>query len=196
MQKKYLIIGAAACFLFPLVKTVKGANLAAKTISLNKDTQQMQTDSKKKKQAVKTVTRRASIILKQGKEDVETLAEAQTQVLANNSKGYYTTARFSNSDSYDSRHLLCDIIVSKSMQKHPVTAKGSIQSLDEEGDDQLDAMISYYYQGKIIGASILSYDYSNRKFYRDQTFTTLYGRRSDMGRGPLTKKMLDAGNRP
>ena len=196
MQKKYLIIGAAICFLFPLVKTIQGANLTAKTASLNKDTQQMQTDAEKKKQAVKTVTRKASVILKQGKEDIETLAAAQTQILANNGKGYYTTARFSDSDSYDSRHLLCDTIVSKSMQKHPVTAKGSIQSLDEEGDNQLDAMISYYYQGKIIGVSILSYDYGSRKFHRAQTFNTLYGRQNSMGRGPLAKKMLNAGNRP
>lgn len=195
MQKKYLIVGAI-CFLFPLVKTIQGANLAAKTASLNKDTQQIQTDAEKKKQTVKTVTRKASVILKQGKEDVEALAEAQTQVLANNSKGYYTTARFSDSDSYDARHFLCDTIVSKSMQKHPVTAKGSIQSLDEDGDDQLDAMISYYYQGKIIGVAILSYNYGDRKFHRTQTFTTRYGRQNSMGRGPITKKTLDAGNRP
>lgn len=197
MQKKYLIIiGVAACFLFPLVKTIQGANLASKTANLNKDTQRMQADAKRKKQTVKTVTRRSSVILKQGKEDVETLATAQTQILAGNSKGYYTTAKFSDSDSYDSRHLLCDSIVSKSMQKHPVTAKGSVQSLDEDGDNQLDAMISYYYQGKIIGVSILSYDYSSRKFHRAQTFNTLYGRRNSMGRGPLTKKILDVGNRP
>ena len=196
MQKKYLIIGAAVCFLFPLVKTIQGANLAAKTTSLNKDTKQMQTDAEKKKQTVKTVTRKASVILKQGQEDIEDLATAQTQVLANNSKGYYTTARFSDSDSYDARHLLCGTIVSKSMQKHPVTAKGSIQSLDEDGDDKLDAMISYYYQGKIIGVAILSYNYGDRKFHREQTFTTSYGRQNSMGRGPVTKKILDAGNRP
>lgn len=196
MRKKYLVIGVAACFLFPLFKTAKSINLLAKTASLNKDTLQMRAETKKKKQTVKTVTKRADVILKQGKEDVETLAAAQTQILAGNGKGYFTTAKYSNSDSYDSRHLLCDSIVDKKMQMHPVTAKGSIQSLDEGGDDQLDAMISYYYQGKIIAVSTLSYDYSNRTFNRAQTFNTLYGRQNNMGRGPITKKILNEGNRP
>lgn len=196
MQKKYLVIGAAACFLFPLFKTAQSINVLAKTANLNKDTLQMQAEAKKKKQTVKTVTKRADVILKQGKKDVETLAAAQTQILAGNGKGYFTTAKYSNSDSYDSRHLLCDSIVDKKMQMHPVTAKGSIQSLDEGGDDQLDAMISYYYQGKIIAVSILSYDYSNRTFNRAQTFNTLYGRQNNMGRGPITKKILNEGNRP
>lgn len=196
MQKKYLVIGAAICLLLPLYKTAQSVHLSAETTRLNKDTTQMLTDAKKKKQAVKTVTKRASVILKQGKEDVEALAKAQTQILAGNNTGYYTTAKYSDSDSYDARHLLCDTIVDKNMQKHPVTAKGSIQSLDESGDDQLDAMITYYYQGKIIAVSILSYDYGNRKFSRAQTFNTLYGRQSDMGRGPITKKILDEANRP
>lgn len=196
MQKKYLAIGMAACFLFPLFKTAQSMHLSAETASLNKDTAQMQTEAKKKKQTVKTITKKASVILEQGKEDVDALGTAQTQILAGNSKGYYTTAKYSNSDSYDSRHLLCDSIVDKNMQKHPITAKGSIQSLDENGDDQLDAMISYYYQGKIIAVSILSYDYSSRKFSRAQTFSTLYGRRNSMGRGPITKKILNEGNRP
>lgn len=196
MQKKYLAIGMAACFLFPLFKTAQSMHLSAETARLNKDTAQMQTEAKKKKQTVKTITKKASVILKQGKEDVDALGTAQTQILAGNSKGYYTTAKYSNSDSYDSRHLLCDSIVNKNLQKHPITAKGSIQSLDENGDDQLDAMISYYYQGKIIAVSILSYDYGSRKFSRAQTFNTLYGRRNSMGRGPITKKILNEGNRP
>lgn len=196
MRKKYLAIGMAACFLFPLFKTAQSMHLSAETARLNKDTAQMQTEAKKKKQTVKTITKKASVILKQGKEDVDALGTAQTQILAGNSKGYYTTAKYSNSDSYDSRHLLCDSIVNKNMQKHPITAKGSIQSLDENGDDQLDAMISYYYQGKIIAVSILSYDYGSRKFSRAQTFNTLYGRRNSMGRGPITKKILNEGNRP
>lgn len=195
MQKKYLVIGAV-CFLLPVFKTAQGMHLSSKTTSLNKDTTQMLTDTKKKKQTVKTVTKKASVILKQGKEDIETLAQAQTQILAGDSKGYYTTAKFTNSDSYDSRHLLCDTIVDKNMQKHPVTAKGSVQSLDESGDDQLDAMISYYYQGKIIAVSILSYDYGSRKFSRAQTFNTLYGRQNSMGRGPITKEILNEANRP